>query len=61
MIGIGVFIGYGLFYILIDILNKIKKGIKGDVFELGFILMIVVFVIFDKVWDGVLKKVYVMV
>lgn len=47
MFVVGVSISYGLFLIFLDILNEIKLGMKGDVFELRFMLYIVVFVILD--------------
>ncbi|XP_062103116.1 long chain acyl-CoA synthetase 8-like [Humulus lupulus] len=56
MVATGCRIGYGSPLTLTDISNKIKKGTKGDAFELKPTLMAAVPAILDRVRDGVLKK-----
>ncbi|KAF3963845.1 hypothetical protein CMV_011805 [Castanea mollissima] len=57
MLAAGCSMGYGSASTLTDTSNKIKKGTKGDASVLKPTIMTAVPAIFDRVRDGVLKKV----
>lgn len=58
MLCAGCAIGYGSTLTMTDTSSKIKKGTKGDVSVLKPTLMAAVPAIFDRVREGVVKKVF---
>jgi long-subunit acyl-CoA synthetase (AMP-forming) len=61
MLAAGVAIGYGSPMTLTDTSNKVKKGTKGDVTVLKPTLLTAVPAIIDRIRDGVVKKVCLLI